>query len=300
MNMSIAYRTIIFIALWGILAGCAGRNAEQKKVDQPLDTLVSEVELLDDCDLEVLLPSPSEVLEVVITSGMKYSEKIAAPLGIEDDALLIRNKAMIMGVYLADFSYYNIFSQSKMVAEYFNAIQVLARDMGISSVLNDAYFRRFDNNINNLDSVDKIYSEFALYAYGTLVESGNNEILSLIAIGSAIEILYMGLVSNNNIGDEVVTTKMLEQKDLFENYYQNYIKYNHAKPEFEPLNKDLDSLYNLYRSKLSEEKHSVVVTDGVSHFTIKNVSRAKISNADVERIKEKVFSVREKLINLKY
>ena len=291
---------IVVVLLATCFWGCSSQKSEQKNMESLNDSIVAENIILENDDLEVLLPSPSEVLEVVITSGMRYSETNAAPVGLESKVVLIRHKALIMGVYLADFSYYNIYNQRKLVTDYFSSIQTLARDLGISSILNDAYFKRFDNNLNNLDSIDKIFDEFALYAYGTLVESGNNEMLSMIAIGSAIELLYLGLTCNDDVSNDEITAKILEQKDLFENYYQNFIKYNQSKDEFAPLMSDLTALYNLYRSKLVEENHSVVVSDGSSHFTIKNVSKAKLSNVDVEVIKKAVLNIRNKMIGLEY
>lgn len=294
------FKLIVFSTLAAAIISCTGQKSEKKNTELLRDSISSDEILLENDDLEVLLPSPSEVLEVVLTSGIKYSENLSAPVGIEKKTVLIRNKAIIMGVYLADFSYYNIYSQRKLVTDYFSAIQTLAQDLGISSILNDAYFKRFDTNINNLDSIDKIFDEFSLYAYGTLIESGNSEMLSMIAMGSAIELLYMGLLSNDDVSNDIITSKILSQKDLFENYYQNFIKYNQHKDEFKKLIVDLDKLYNLYKSVLVEENHSVVVTDGDSHFTIKNVSKAKLSSVDVDKIKDEVIEIRQNMIDLKY
>lgn len=250
---------------------------------------------------EILIPSPIEVIEVISSSGFSYDPSILSKLGIEKKALLFKHKSLLLGVYVSDFAYASVFNDREISTQYFNAIQSLTKDLGINSVLNDAYYKRFENNINNYDSIDLIFKDFSTNAYNTLIETGNKEILSMIAIGSVVELLYIGLNSIEfNEHNQDVISRILEHKAIFENYYKNFILYNKEKEEFKSLIEDLDKIYSFFITKVSSEDHTVVATDMKNHFIIKDVTKSNISKKDLQDLYELIEASRTKMLELKY
>jgi len=250
---------------------------------------------------EVLIPSPIEVIEVISTSGFSYNPKVLSKLGIEEKTLLLKHKSLLLGVYVSDFAYVSIFNNRELGTQYFNSIQTLTGDLGISSVLNDVYYKRFEQNISNYDSIDAIFKDFSTNAYNTLIQSGNSEILSMIAIGSVVELLYIGLNSIEfNEHNQDIISRMFEHKAIFENYYMNFIMYNKEKVEFKLLMEDLEIIYSFFKTKIKSENHTVVATDMKNHFIVKDVIKSNISKKDLQDLYEMINTTRTKILELKY
>lgn len=290
------YFVVLAMLFAAMFYSCSGGKTNQADVD----TEFSEDTLVQD-QMEIMLPTPSEVLSIVLTSGIKYSDNYMAPLGIEKKAVMVKHKALILGVYFADFAYTNYYNQRNASSEYFKALQELTRDLGIGSILNDAYFKRFDANLNNPDSLDAIFKDFSHNAYNTILESGNRELLSMIGIGAAIEVLQIGINSIENAAnpDEAIAT-VIDQSAVFDNYYNNFIAYNSSKPEFKSLTEDVTEIFKFFKEKLSSAGNESVVNDSKEHFTITGGDTTKLSKADLAQLRNMVANARKKLIDLKY
>lgn len=288
---------MVFALLLSAMAySCSGGKTNQSEADTELteDTLAQD-------EMEIMLPTPSEVLSIVLTSGIKYSDGYMAPLGIERKTVMVKHKALVLGVYFADFAYANYYNQRSASSEYFKALQELTRDLGVGSILNDAYFKRFDANLNNPDSLDAIFEDFSQNAYNTIIESGNRELLSMIGIGAAIEVLHIGINSIESAAnpDEAIVS-VVDQSAVFDNYYNNFIAYNSDKPEFKSLTDDVTIIFKFFKEKLAKANNEFVVTDSKQHFTISGGDAAKLSKTDLAQLRCMVSDVRKKLIDLKY
>lgn len=296
MKRFLSYFMVFALLLSAMAYSCSGGKTNQSETDTELseDTLALD-------EMEIMLPTPSEVLSIVLTSGIKYSDGYMAPLGIERKAVMVKHKALVLGVYFADFAYTNYYNQRNTSSEYFKALQELTRDLGIGSILNDAYFNRFDANLNNPDSLDAIFEDFSQNAYNTIIESGNKELLSMIGIGAAIEVLHIGINSIEYAAnpDEAIAT-VIDQSAVFDNYYNNFIAYNSDKPEFKSLTDDVTRIFNFFKEKLAKANNETVVTDGNKHFTIAGGDTAKLNKTDLAQLRSMVSDVRKKLIDLKY
>lgn len=291
-----AYSQFLLMVSLALLTSCSGCKTSKPEVsaEQASDTLVIE-------NMEIMLPAPSEVIELVLTSGVKFSSSYLAPLGLEKKTDMVKHKAVTLGVYFADFAYTNFYSQRSLSADYFKALQQISSDLGFGSILNDAYFNRFDANLNNPDSLDAIFEDFSQNAYNTIIESGNSELLSMIGIGAAIEILYIGVNSIESAGntDEAVGT-VLEHSAVFTNYYNNFIAYNSQKPEFSVLTADLSKIFEFFNERVVQSESETVVNDAKQHFTIAGGENAKLSKAELIQLRDMVSQTRMKLIELKY
>lgn len=296
MKRFVNYFMVFALLLSAMAYSCSGGKTNQSEADTELteDTLAQD-------EMEIMLPTPSEVLSIVLTSGIKYSDGYMAPLGIERKTVMVKHKALVLGVYFADFAYANYYNQRNTSSEYFKALQELTRDLGVGSILNDAYFKRFDANLNNPDSLDAIFEDFSQNAYNTIIESGNRELLSMIGIGAAIEVLHIGINSIESAAnpDEAIVS-VVDQSAVFDNYYNNFIAYNSDKPEFKSLTDDVTIIFKFFKEKLAKANNESVVTDSKQHFTISGGDAAKLSKTDLAQLRSMVSDVRKKLIDLKY
>lgn len=290
------YLLVFFILIAALAQSCSGGKTEQNESDEVFaqDTMPSDA-------MEIMLPTPTEVLSIVLTSGMKYSDGYLAPLGIEKKATMVKHKSLILGVYFADFAFSNYYGQRNVSSEYFKALQNLSGDLGIASILNETYFNRFNSNMYYPDSLDAIFEEFSQNAYNTIIESGNRELLSLIGIGAAIEVLHIGINAIENAAnpDEAISS-VLEHSAVFDNYYNNFMAFNADKPEFKALIEDLTKVFNFFKEKLYKSEKETVVTDKKQHFTIAGGESSKLSKNDLAQLRRMITDIRGKLIELKY
>lgn len=287
----------VMLLLPALFVSCSGCKTNKQEIT---DTVLTE-DTLSEIEMDIMLPTPSEVLSIVLTTGIKYSDDYMAPLGVEKKTEMIKHKALILGVYFADFAYANYFNQRSASSEYFKAVQDLSANLGIGSILNDAYFKRFDANLNNPDSLDAIFEDFSENAYNTIIESGNNELLSMIGIGAAIEVLNIGINSiENAVNPDEAFQSVVDQSAVFDNYYSNFMAYNANKPEFKELTKDISEIFDFFKEKLVQANDEVVVKDSENHFTISGGSTQKLNKTDLAHLRAMVLDVRKKLIELKY
>lgn len=292
--------------LWIALTGCSGNKSNTTDgentagVSVQVDTAsVSGIPTED--EFEFMLPTPSEVLSIVLTSGLSFHPDFMAPPGIEKRCIMVRHKALILGTYFADFAYTRYYSKRELATDYFKSVQELSADLGIASILNDVYFNRFDANISNPDSLDAIFEDFAQNAYNTIIESGNKELLSMISIGAAVEVLHIGVNSiESAVNKEEAVAAIIDNKAVFDNYYGNFVAYNRDKAEFKPMLNDLGKINSFLNNRLKSEKAARAVADGDNHFTIRGGETSKLSKEDLIRLKEMIAEVRVKLITLKY
>ncbi|MGE0088605.1 MAG: hypothetical protein AB7S50_03920 [Bacteroidales bacterium] len=250
---------------------------------------------------EVLIPAPSEVLEIILVSDLKFNSLLLAKPTIDKNVILVKHKSLIMGVYVADFAYASMFNQHDVGAQYFNSIQTLTEDLGIDAILKDSYYTRFETNHSNYDSLDLIFKDFSLNVYNSIVQTGNKELLSLIAIGSVVELIHIGLDAVKGDGNnEELIYKAFEQKAIFENFYSNFILINKDKKELQKLIVDLDKLYDFFKTRIYSDEHVDIVKDKDDHFIVKSNLKSDIDKTDLVELSKIIEDIRNKILVMKY
>ncbi len=249
-----------------------------------------------------LLPSPSEVLFTTYNNDIAFNSNLTAPKDLEKKTIISQQQALILGVYITDLSYNILYKNHQDGINTISSIEVLAQNLGIGSLLNDRYFQRIENNISNLDSIDAIFIDFSQNSFSTLEETGNNEVLSLVAMGSGIEAMYL---INQSIDFKTITDAVLPnfigQKVIYENYFKNFLNYNHSKPELKTFIHDIQCIYNLFERNVAVKSYSTVTGLENSHFDIKDrTETTSFSEKGIRALGDSIVIVRNNLVNLKY
>lgn len=280
-----------------IQTGCKCKKEEKKE-----GKVYSQTEKSDSSpfsNMVFLLPAPSEVMFIINNYNIRYNANLMAPLGLEKNLVVSNHQALIMGVYLTDFSYNLLFKNYNSGFNCLNSIKTISKDMGLNVILDEPILKRVEDNIHNIDSIDAIFNEFLLNSFNSIESSGNYEILSLIAMGSGIESIYIGYNSLNfNHSDSLLVNNMLDQKIIFENYYKNFINYNYNKPEMDLLITDLNKIYRLYEQSVTlipNNKHG-----STSNYTTKVKDIPMLNKKNLKQLGDSIEIVRNKIIDLNY
>lgn len=288
---------VIAVLLFSVV-GCNTQPADNKTAKNLGDVAITDSEQEQ---VQYMLPTPSDILTVMITSGVDYKENLIAPSGIEKRVVHFKHQALIMGVYFADFAYLNIFNKRDLSIDYFASMQSLGSSMGISPLLYDSYFKRAERNMNNIDSLDIIFTDFAQTAFATIDESGSKETLSLIAAGSAIETMYIGFNGISNVyDDKEFITNIKDQRPLFDIYYANFIQYYKDDADYKDLVVDLTLLSQFFTDNVKSTGTTKVTKSGDGHFTITDPDNPLLDIQKLDELKVLVKRIRTKMVELKY
>lgn len=249
-----------------------------------------------------LLPSPTEVLLTTINNDIAFNPKLIAPNDIEKKAIISHQQALILGVYLTDLSYNIIFKNHQAGIDNINSIKGLTEKLGIGSFFYERFLHRIETNINSIDSMNVIFEDFSQNSFETLETTGNSELLSLVAMGSGIEAMFLSYksISIDNINN-IILPNFLGQKIIYENYYKNFLNYNYNKPELKYFLNDLNCIYSLFKKNVAVKEHVTISDVKNSHFSIKDRQDTSPYNINgIRELGDSIVILRNNLINLKY
>lgn len=158
------------------------------------------------------LPSPMETAKILKKSGAIYDTKYLNPTENVKKHETSKDKAIVMGIYIADLSYANVFKQQQACMDYFAVVNELANEISLNEVFTKDLIERVDAHISNEDSVLKFLTESYWKANMELKEDGRESVAGLLAAGGWIEGVYIAshLVNPNNEPD-IVKERIAEQ-----------------------------------------------------------------------------------------
>ncbi len=288
--------TILFL---GCLSGCTSSQHDKNKEDKSSINAQADTFLFP--GIEYLLPSPSEVLLTTLTEDITYTQNLTAPLGIEKKSILSQFQALILGVYITDLSYHIMFQEHQASTSCFTSIRELSESIGIGSALYYEYFKRVENNSNSIDSIDVIYRDFSQNTFLTIESTGNKELLSLVALGSGIEAMYLSYASIDfKTIKNILLSNFTGHRVIFENYYKNFLNYGHNKPELNSFLKDIKNIYSMFGKNVVKRNNTTVSKVKDSHFDINDRKENTYDEKAIKMLGDSIVIVRNNLINLKY
>jgi hypothetical protein len=164
------------------------------------------------------VPSPAETADMFKKAGLEYNKDILNLYNNVSKYSTQFAKAVNLGVYGADLSYANIFEQTQESMLYMNCAKKLADELGVSGAFDAATMERFEENINNKDSLLSLISDTYWIIDDYLKENDQEETAALIIVGGWIEGLYLGTaLLNDNLDNSELIQRIAEQKYAFEN-----------------------------------------------------------------------------------
>ncbi len=292
-------RVLVFVCMLGsISCKCSHKN-------ENLNNATTQAEIKDSIPFPgvvFLMPTPSEVLFATLDNDVIFIPNLTAPKGIEDKLVSSHQQAILLGVYLTDLSYTIILKNHQESLSYINAIQNLSQKLGIGSVLYDRFLHRIESNFSSIDSMDIIFDDFSQNSYSVIENLGNNELLSLVAMGSGIEAMFLGYKS---LGakeiNSIVKSKFIGQSVIYENYYKNFKNYNYRNSDLNRFMNDVDIIYSIFKRNNSLNGKIEVSKVENSQFIIKSAPNSKpYDERNIKELGDSIVIVRNNLIELKY
>ncbi|MFK8037767.1 MAG: hypothetical protein AB8B74_05715 [Crocinitomicaceae bacterium] len=216
------FKGALFLALSVSFLACddSSDTMENIEVDE-IDSAALSMELdqFESPELDYHLPSALQVASIFKKSGMAYNpaatnsvDKIAEYTS-ESDAKLN------FGVYSADLAYCITNNMSNDARKFISAIQTLAEQQGMESVFeNKDLMTRFDNNLDNKDSIQNIIVEIHERSQEYMEDNGMEHVAAVHYAGAWNEGMYLGYTDYKaNPNNENTGFMLCEQMEILDN-----------------------------------------------------------------------------------
>ncbi len=245
------------------------------------------------------VPSPFQVALLFKDNNIPFDITLLNPVQNQANYSTNYKQALNLGIYGADLSYLNIYEQLPDAASYFAVVKVLSRELGISSTLDEKLMKRIEANNNNKDSLLYILSTIYRDADTYLFNNDRNEIGLLILAGGWIESLYIMTKALSVKNNEVILSRVGEQKHPLDNLIELMRPYyGKVSDEFDVLLEDLVELAAVFDGVVIEYTYSKPIVDEAKKLTtITSNSKTIINEYQIQKITETVDSIRTNIIN---
>ncbi len=256
-------RKFLFFVLIFIVLGC------NKKQHKPISTQV--IVSIEDTSViprnkvyaKYKIPLPIDLFRYFL-KDTEFEDGFLLPLDLADKCLNEKHKALVLGLANADLAFCAVTNHNQLSSQYFELSKNLASDLGIDVGYTEQIYRRFVENIDNADSIQKLADE-AYWKTCNYLESNNKyNILPFVVAAGWYESVYLLIRSKRaDIYTDSIKDILLKQEDGFRrvqkflydaqlqttaNYY-----YQDIKKIIQNIQKILD-IYKLYYANIAKRK----------------------------------------------
>jgi len=279
-----------------LFSGCSGPSGQKTKYDDKSILLTDSTNKEPDFVTSFNAPSPEEVLSFFENSNTNYNPNL---LHIPEKAtgyLDSKSQCLNLGIYMADVAYMNMFDQSGQVGPFEATVFHLSEKIKISQAFDQSLSERLLNNIGNIDSTVYLSEQIYFGIVDYLSNNGMNNTLSLISIGTYIEIMHLTLqsIDNYDAGNELIE-HIEDQKMLFSQIYDFALTQSldpGVKEVLHYLN-EINAIFNHLEmvegetTTANDKKNTLVVSGGTSY---------KMNKEQFDSLKKLIESIRKDII----
>ncbi|MEM9856254.1 MAG: hypothetical protein AAF843_02795 [Bacteroidota bacterium] len=298
-------RNLIFIVAIAFLAACgSGSKPDEQAFLESLDsTTVEGPEISQEVISSVLqqIPSPLEISVLLKESGTKYNKQL---LNSSDNISKYNSnyhKALNLGIYGTDLGYTNIYEQNQDGLDYMGSIKELADGLSIGQFFDIETIGRLATNSKNLDSLLLITTQNFNSINQYLQEQSRANLSVLLLTGGWLEAMHITTeVAASDPGNKELQETIGSQKIILENIVLLLSFYQEVDQNMASLLKDMQELQAEYENIeiiTTYEESTFEIVDGVMVIKDNSSSEIKITDQNIENIKNLVGSIRNKVIS---
>jgi hypothetical protein len=193
------YNKLLYLLFAGaILLVISCNNQKQKGSDGDGFTYSDEIEI---SNIEITksfiyaFPSPGDLLQRIGEENLTYRKDILHAPAEAEKYVTSKEKALNLGIYVADLAYTAMFSRSSEAIEYLEVVQSLSQDVHISTSAFESLLDRAKENIGNSDSLIEISNDLFFQLVEFLEISGQQNTIALVSSGAYIESMNIAFQS---------------------------------------------------------------------------------------------------------
>jgi hypothetical protein len=243
------------------------------------------------------IPSPLQTAMLIQKSGSQYDKSILNTKENMNQYATDFSKALNLGIYGADLGYVTMYNKTQDAISYLAAVKKLSDELGLSGAFDTQTMERFNKNISNKDSMMVLVGLAYRAGDAFLKNNKRNDISGLILAGGWIESLNFAIAVNRTKENEEVKRRIADQKQAVNSIVKLLGQYE-AQTEFTSLVGELKELAKIYDSLEFKYVYEMPETDvAAKTTTINSHTDVTVNKETLDKITEKVESIRKKIVN---
>ncbi|TRX57763.1 hypothetical protein FNH22_15255 [Fulvivirga sp. M361] len=298
-------RKLIFGSLIVFAGACSsGNKPDEQAFLEALDSTAVEGPAISEEVISSVLqqiPSPLEISVLLKESGTKYNKAL---LNSPDNLSKYNSnyrKALNLGIYGTDLGYTNIYEQNQDGLDYMGSIKELADGLNIGQFFDIETIGRLATNSANLDSLLLITTQNFNNINHYLQEQSRANLSVLLLTGGWLEAMHITCqVSALSPGNKELQETIGSQKIILENIVLLLSFYQEVDQNMASLLSDIQELQKEYESieiVTTYKESTFEVIDGVMVIKDNSTSEVKITDENINNIKNLIGSIRNKIIS---
>lgn len=243
------------------------------------------------------IPSPLQTAMLIQKTGSQYDKGILNTKENMNQYATDFSKALNLGIYGADLGYVTMYNKTQDAISYLAAVKKLSDDIGVSGAFDTQTMERFQKNISNKDSMMMMVGLAYRAGDAFLKNNKRNDISGLILVGGWIESLNFAIAVNKTKENEDVKRRIADQKQAVNSIVKLLGQFE-AQTEYTSLVSELKELAKIYDTIEFKYVYEMPETDVAAKVTtINSHTDVVISKEQLDKITEKVESIRKKIVN---
>ncbi len=284
----------IFIGIIG-LSSCNNKQEQQEDtgVVQNQDTIKAGI--LNIGGQLFSIPSPIQTAILIQKLGLPFNKSLLFPSNKANTFNTDASRATMLGVYGADLGYVSMYNQTQEALTYLASIKQLADKLGVSSAFDENTFKRFENNLNNKDSLVVLVGVAYRSSDNYLKNNKRLDMSSLILLGGWIESMNISIEAYKAKNNDEIKRRIAEQKLTVNNLLQLITLNAPDQTEIIAALKELSMIFEKVTFKYT---YVPATTDTTKKTTyINSTNELVMEDATFKNIIEKIQSLRNKITN---
>lgn len=284
---------LFFVLLCFLLITCQNRSNVREHIESEEMTGFNETEEVK--DIYYRFPSPDEMLDIIDKEKLAFNDELPLPTDRANQFLDSKSQALNLGVYIADLAYITLFQRQKEALTYFQVVYGLSDKLRISSAFDPSMLKRFEDNLNNLDSLKTLSDEALISITNYLSRNDKERVFALISIGGFIESLYLAFQIVDEYSEEnEIIQRICDQKLVLENLINFSLEFADDDNVSEAI-KLIHPVRAVYNELVATPEATKVTKNDKGMLIIKGGEKIGITKEQYNKLREATIRTRKKI-----
>jgi len=208
------------VAISFVFSACTNSESKKEVVAENTDLIeISSPEESEIIEIYQRFPSVDELLPTLIKKDFKFNQELPVSISHEIKTTNKLIKKNILGFYLADIGYYNVFEKKTEALVGLKSFVELCEELNVSVKFDKGILQLMEHKSYSIDSIRNLSAKNYFLLLQSFDTKSDVETMKALTGGMLIEILHLSLNSISN--DDQFKNYMdliAEQKSIIEHY----------------------------------------------------------------------------------
>ncbi|MBS1635607.1 MAG: hypothetical protein JST26_06750 [Bacteroidetes bacterium] len=219
--LQITKQCLVILSVSALLFSCNGSKNEDNEIADNNDSIPESV-AIDSTRISAQnvfnsIPGRAEIVALAAEAKSEYNFNILSNPDDVNKYTVESSKALNLGAYGSDLSTAGVYEQTQESMVYLKCVNILAKQLGVSSAFDEKMVDRMEANKENRDSTLEIITQSFKNADNFLKANGRPGTSSLIVAGGWIEGMYIACNTAKETKNENVIKTIFKQKESLRN-----------------------------------------------------------------------------------